>query len=63
VSVEFGHLEATKYLLGNGASINSTIKYGYTQLMMAAYNGKLETFRYLLEMGADIKHSQRQQQQ
>ena len=54
VSVEFGHLEATKILVERGAVINYTNNHCNRPLMLAAYCGKLETFRYLTETGADI---------
>jgi len=41
-------------LIERGAAINSTSEYGLTALMLAANTGKLETFRYLTEKGADI---------
>jgi len=47
VSAAFGHQESTKILVEGGAAVNSTNKYGITPLMLAAYNGKLEVFRYL----------------
>jgi len=46
-SVEFGHLEATKYLVERGAAINYTDGDGNTPLMVAAYCGQLEIIRYL----------------
>ena len=45
---EFGHLEATKALVERGAAINYTDRDGNTSLIVAAFKGKLEIFRYLL---------------
>jgi ankyrin repeat protein len=39
-------------LVERGAAVNSTNKYGITPLLLAAYNGKLEVFRYLKEISA-----------
>jgi len=55
ISVQFGHLEATKALFERGAAIKKSNKYGATALMVAAQCGKYEIFRYLTEKGADIK--------
>ena len=52
VYAEFGHLEATQILVEEDAAINNTNKYGFTPLMLGAYNGKLEIFHYLKEIGA-----------
>jgi ankyrin repeat protein len=35
--------------------MNTTFKYSQTPLMMAVYSRKLEIFRYLTEIDADIK--------
>jgi ankyrin repeat protein len=43
-----GNLEATKTLVERGN------KYVLTPLLLAANYGKLEVFRYLTEIGADI---------
>jgi ankyrin repeat protein len=53
VSVQFGNLEATKALFERGASINNTNKHGVTPLMLGAYNGKLEMFHYLTDIGTN----------
>ena len=54
ISVQFVHLEATKFLVEIGAAINNTNKYGNTPLMLATCNDKLEIFRYFTEIVADI---------
>jgi len=41
-------------LVERGAAINKTSEYGSTPLMVAARFGKLEIFRYLTDLGADI---------
>ena len=47
VSPECGHLEATKILVEGDGAINNINKYVFTPLMLAAYNGRVEIFRYL----------------
>ena len=47
-----GHLECAKALLGAGADINKQTNNGWTPLMAAAYNGKIEVVRELLKRGA-----------
>jgi ankyrin repeat protein len=47
-------LDEAKALVERVAAINNTNKYGNTPLMIAAYSGKLEFFRYLTQIGADI---------
>ena len=54
ISVQFVHLEATKFLVERSAAINNTNKYGNTPLMLAACNDILEIFHYFTEIGADI---------
>jgi len=51
---QLGHLEATKALIEGGSAVNDTTKNGFTPLMVASFNGKLEIFRYFTEFGADI---------
>jgi ankyrin repeat protein len=41
-------------LVERGAAINNTNKDGVTPLMVAAQQSKIEIFRYLTEIGADI---------
>ena len=45
----FGHLEKVKYLVENGADINSKYANGSTALMHAAEKGHLEIVKYLDE--------------
>lgn len=44
----------TRFLLENGADPNSLCTPGGTRLMVAAYQGDIETIKLLLEYGADI---------
>ena len=55
----FGHLECAKALLGAGADINKQADSGFTPLMLAAQNGKIEVVRELLKRGAkkDLKNN------
>ena len=47
-------LEATKWLIENGADVNTTDAWGSTPLMNAVYNGAdMETVELLLENGAN----------
>ena len=52
-----GHLECAKALLGAGADINKQDNNGWTPLMNAAINGRIEVVRELLKRGAkeDLK--------
>jgi len=49
-----GNLEKVRFLLGNGAEINSKDQYGQTALMNAAHSGQVELVRLLIEKGADL---------
>ena len=48
----YGHFECAKALLGAGADINRQAKNGWTPLMDAARNGRIEVVRELLKRGA-----------
>jgi len=62
VSAQFGHLKTTKALVERGAAINYINIYGNTPLMEAIYSCKLEIFRYLTEIDADINIRDAQKQ-
>ena len=47
-----GHLECAKALLGAGADINKQDITGWTPLLLAAWQGKIEVVRELLKRGA-----------
>ena len=50
----WGDLEATKWLIENGADVNTTDPWGSTPLMNAVYNGAgVETVELLLKNGAN----------
>jgi ankyrin repeat protein len=50
----WGDLEATKWLIKNGADVNTTDPWGSTPLMNAVFNGAgVETVELLLENGAN----------
>jgi ankyrin repeat protein len=51
VSLEFGHLNATKISVLNGAAINYPNNDFRTPLMLVAYCDELEILRYLSEIG------------
>ncbi|KAK3240044.1 hypothetical protein CYMTET_50081 [Cymbomonas tetramitiformis] len=49
-----GHLDCVKLLLDTGADVNGTTKAGNaTSLQRAAYTGKTEVVRFLLQRGAN----------
>jgi outer membrane protein assembly factor BamB len=49
-----GDLATVKRLLGEGADVNATTKYGATALAYAADKGHVEIVRLLLDRGADV---------
>jgi ankyrin repeat protein len=49
-----GNLNAVKYLVESGASLESTTSTGLTPLHIAAKNGQFEIVKYLVENGAQI---------
>ena len=48
-----GHLPIVKYLLNNGAHIETPNKDGFSPLAQAVYEGQLEVVEYLLSHGAN----------
>lgn len=51
----FSSMEMIALLLRHGAKINGRSREGYTALYNAAWSGRLEQVRFLLEKGADTK--------
>ena len=49
-----GQFEVVKFLVANGALVDSTSLNGTTPLMMAVQSGNEELIRFLLDQGADI---------
>ena len=54
LSSRAGHLDCVKFLLQQGADINTSAKYAYTALLLSAYYGHLDCIKFLLQQGADI---------
>ena len=50
-----GNLEVAKFLVSNGAVVDSNALNGTTPLMMAVQSGNEDLIRFLLENGADIR--------
>ena len=50
-----GNLDVAKFLVANGALVNSNALNGTTPLMMAVQSGNEDLMRFLLENGADIR--------
>ncbi len=48
-----GHADTVAALLEGGAAVDAVARDGWTALMRAAYSGKAECARLLLEAGAD----------
>lgn len=53
-----GHLEMVKFLIDQGANVNSTSDDGHTALHLAARSGNLDIVKYLLELGVDVNCEQ-----
>jgi len=49
-----GHIQLVKWLLKNGATIDSKDKLGSTPLIWAAYHGHVDVVKYLIKNGARI---------
>ena len=59
VAAGYAYIEIVKFLLENGANINSKDKYGRCPLHFALYEGNqeaqtLEVVKFLIEKGADV---------
>ena len=52
-AAEYGHTEAVRYLLNNGATVDTRSPHGGTALELAAYGGHTECVKLLLEAGAN----------
>lgn len=52
VACHFGQVNMVKFLLENGAQVNTTTKMGYTPLHQAAQQGHPIIIKILLEHGA-----------
>ncbi|QKM64675.1 hypothetical protein DCO17_05150 [Polynucleobacter tropicus] len=50
-----GNLDVAKFLVANGAVVDSNALNGTTPLMMAVQSGNEDLIRFLLENGADIR--------
>lgn len=50
-----GHLNVAKFLIANGATVDSKSLNGTTPLMMAVQSGNEELIKYLLDKGADLQ--------
>ena len=50
-----GNLDVAKFLVANGAMVDSTALNGTTPLMMAVQSGNEDLIRFMLENGADIR--------
>ncbi|MGV8120173.1 MAG: ankyrin repeat domain-containing protein [Candidatus Xenobiia bacterium LiM19] len=55
LAATFSRVEMIDLLLKHGAKINGRSREGYTALYNAAWSGRLELVRFLLEKGADTK--------
>lgn len=58
----YGHLAVVKFLVENGANVNSFVKSSSDSnktiaLISASFNGHLEVVQFLVENGADINYS------
>jgi ankyrin repeat protein len=50
-----GHLEAVEALIGAGARLNTTAKFGLSATMLAVVNGHASVARALASAGADLR--------
>ena len=54
VAARLGDLEAARWLLDNGAKMESRTRAGFTPLQMAVLNSRADSVKYLIERGADV---------
>ena len=50
-----GHLDATKYLISQGAKVNNGGTEGLAPLHLAAESGHLAVAKFLISQGAEVK--------
>lgn len=50
-----GHVETVKLLVSRGADMMCKDKQGYTPLHAAAASGQIDTIRYLLSLGVEVR--------
>ena len=53
-AAEFGHLEASRLLIEEGAEVNAVDSEGDTPLHMAAYGGNAKVVESLIQVGAEV---------
>uniref|UniRef100_A0A915CVU3 Protein fem-1 homolog B n=1 Tax=Ditylenchus dipsaci TaxID=166011 RepID=A0A915CVU3_9BILA len=49
-----GHLEIVRFLVTNGANIETPNRHGHTPLMISCYRSKVELVKYLILLGVDV---------
>lgn len=57
LAAEAGHLDAVRYLLNQGASVDFQNEHGETPLQIACANGHVAVIQLLLEHGANLQHA------
>ena len=51
---KLGNIKSVKFLIENGADVNTQNEKGITALMLASRFGHIETVKFLIEKGADV---------
>lgn len=54
-AAHMGHTEVCRVLIEAGAKVNYVDKNGWSPLLAAANGGRMDTFRFLCESGADLR--------
>ena len=54
-AAQAGNKDVAELLIDKGAQVDSLGEHGTTPLMVALSSGKIETGKYLIDKGADIK--------